>query len=343
MHMADYLISPQVGGVMLAASAGLIAYCSKKVKDELDDRKIPLMGVLAAFIFAAQMINFSIPGTGSSGHLGGGLILAILLGRHAGFLAIASILIIQALFFSDGGLLALGCNIFNLGFFPCFIAYPFIYNMITKNQFTRNRIMIGSIVAVVIGLQLGAFGVVLQTVFSGISKLPFTAFTLSMQSIHLAIGLVEGLVTAAVVIFVWKARPEILESAYNSKPIGAIPVRNVVIAFFAAALITGGVLSWFASSNPDGLESAIHKISGVEELETPKKEIYSSLSKIQKKTAILPDYDYKPASAAMETKKNNQSESLMAVSSGTTISGIIGSILSLIMIGAIGFIIKRRK
>jgi ABC-type Co2+ transport system permease subunit len=100
MHMADALISPAVGGTMWAAAAGLVAYSSRKVKDELDDRKIPLMGVLGAFIFAAQMINFTIPGTGSSGHLGGALILAVLLGPYAAFLTIASVLTIQALWLS---------------------------------------------------------------------------------------------------------------------------------------------------------------------------------------------------------------------------------------------------
>ena len=89
--MADALISPAVGGTMWAVSAGLIGYCSKKVKDNMDDITIPLMGVMGAFIFAAQMINFTIPGTGSSGHLGGGMILAILLGPYAGFLTMASV------------------------------------------------------------------------------------------------------------------------------------------------------------------------------------------------------------------------------------------------------------
>ena len=116
MHMADALISPAVGGAMWAVSAAAVAWCSKKVKEDLDERKVPLMGVLGAFVFAAMMINFTIPGTGSSGHLGGGLLLAVLLGPHAAFLVIASILVVQALFFADGGLLALGCNIFNLGF-----------------------------------------------------------------------------------------------------------------------------------------------------------------------------------------------------------------------------------
>src|SRR5512140_3156258 len=163
MHMADALLSPAVGGTMWAASAGTIAYCSAKVRKELDDRKVPLMGVLGAFLFAAQMINFTIPATGSSGHLGGGLLLAILLGPHAAFLTIASVLVVQALFFADGGLLALGCNIFNLGVFPAFIAYPLIYRNITDMHPTKSRITIAAIVSSIIGLQLGATGVVLQT------------------------------------------------------------------------------------------------------------------------------------------------------------------------------------
>ncbi len=173
MHMADALISPAVGGTMWAASAGLIGFCSKKVQTEIDDGKIPLMGVLGAFIFAAQMINFTIPGTGSSGHIGGGIILAIILGPYAAFLTMASILIIQALFFADGGLLALGCNIFNLGFFSCFIAYPFIYKPISGKKPSQARILTGAILASIVGLQLGSLGVVLQTVISGIAELSF--------------------------------------------------------------------------------------------------------------------------------------------------------------------------
>ena len=134
MHMADALLSQAVGGTMWAATAALIGYSAKKVQKTLDDQTIPLMGVLGAFIFAAQMINFTIPATGSSGHLGGGMILAILLGPYAAFLTMASVLTIQALFFADGGLLALGCNIFNLGFFPCFLVYPLIYQKNCRAQ-----------------------------------------------------------------------------------------------------------------------------------------------------------------------------------------------------------------
>ena len=127
MHMADGFVSPAVGCTMWAATAAITVLCARKIKQEKEARLVPLMGVLGAFIFACQMLNFTIPGTGSSGHLGGGLILAILLGPYAGFLVMAAILAVQALFFADGGLLALGCNIFNLGFFSCLVAYPFIY------------------------------------------------------------------------------------------------------------------------------------------------------------------------------------------------------------------------
>jgi len=132
MHMADALITPAVGGIMMAVSAASVGYSVKKVKQELDDKKVPLMGVMGAFVFAGQMVNFTIPATGSSGHIGGGILLAALLGPYAAFLVISAVIIIQALFFADGGLLALGCNIFNMGFFACFIAYPLLYRPIVQ-------------------------------------------------------------------------------------------------------------------------------------------------------------------------------------------------------------------
>ncbi len=345
MHMADALLSPVVGGTMWAASAGAIAYCSAKVRKELDDRNVPLMGVLGAFIFAAQMINFSIPVTGSSGHLGGGLLLAILLGPHAAFLTIASVLVVQALFFADGGLLALGCNIFNLGFFPAFIAYPFIYKKIVGGQDNRFRMSTAAIVAAVAGLQMGAFGVVLETYFSGISDLPFSTFVLLMQPIHLAIGIVEGFVTATVVTFIYKARPELLQEAGKNKLVAARPLRNVLIAFSVAALFTGGIFSWFASNNPDGLEWAIAHVTGKEELKAPERGIHAALSSLQGKIAFLPDYSLnKTAEAGIEEKSAavaKKKES--SVNAGTSLSGILGGLLTLGLALTVGFILKKRN
>jgi len=339
--MADALISPAVGGVMWAATAGLIAYSSKKVKDTADDRKIPLMGVLGAFIFAAQMINFTIPATGSSGHLGGGMILSILLGPYAAFLVMASVLVVQALFFGDGGLLALGCNIFNLGFWPCFIVYPLIYKKIVGDDPGKGKIMTGSLIAAIIGLQLGAFSVVLETVFSWISELPFNTFVVLMQPIHLAIGIVEGIVTAAVVMFVWNAKPEILDAAAHLKQIGQISITKVLVGLVIAVAVIGGALSWFASANPDGLEWSMFKTAGVEELES-KDGIHESLSALQEKTAFLPDYGFKQGETKTEPEAVSE-PAWPAVEPGTSVAGIVGGALVLLVSVMIGFLLRRHK
>lgn len=292
MHMADALLSPTVGCTMMAVSVGLTAYSIKKVQNDpnSDESRAPLMGVMGAFVFAAQMINFSIPGTGSSGHLGGGLMLAILLGPFAGFLTMASVLLIQALFFGDGGLLAYGANLFNMGFLTCFIAYPFIYMPLTKHKKTAGRLMIATVVTAIAGLQLGSFSVVLETVFSGKTDLPFGTFALFMQPIHLAIGLVEGLVTAAVIGYVWKARPELLlaNPAVRSKP--SRSMKRILLVFSICAVFMVVVLSLIASNNPDGLEWSIGKILGNGNLPAsgPVQEFFGYL---QNKTALFPGYE----------------------------------------------------
>ena len=355
MHMADALLSPAVGAGMWAFSAGAIAYCSRKVQQEMDDRKIPLMGVLGAFLFAAQMINFTIPATGSSGHLGGGLLLTILLGPYAAFLTIASVLMVQALFFADGGLLALGCNIFNMGFLPAFLVYPFIYKSIVGNGRSRRRLSAAIMVSAIVGLQLGPFGVVLETWLSGTSALPFATFLLLMQPIHLAIGIVEGLATAAVVSFVFKARPEILQGALEARAIGRVPMRNLLVAFLVAALFTGGVVSWCASKNPDGLEWAIAKVTGTGELAEPTQGVHAALAALQETTAFLPDYAFRKTAApekpelvqtavrkeaaarpAGETKKDEGGRV------GTSVAGLVGSLLVLMFTVLSGFLLKRR-
>ena len=336
MHMADALLSPAVGGTMWAVSAGTIIYCSRTLRKEMEGGKAPLMGVLGAFLFAAQMINFTIPATGSSGHLGGGLLLAVLLGPAAAFITIASVLVVQALFFADGGMLALGCNIFNLGFFPAFIAYPFIYKPLAGSVPSKTRIAVAAMVAAIIGLQLGAFSVVLETVASGISSLPFATFTGFMQPIHLAIGVVEGLVTGAVVFFVYQARPEIIQSVQDAKPLGATPLRNVLAAFLALALLTGGLVSWFASENPDGLEWAIAKISGTEELAGPEEGLHAKLAALQESVAFLPDYTFKKPVQQPENEAGTES------SLGTSVAGIVGGLLTLAIAFLSGIFLRKQ-
>jgi len=341
MHMADALISPAVGGSMLAVTAGLIGYSSKKLKESLDDKVIPLMGVLGAFIFAGQMINFTIPGTGSSGHIGGGMLLAILLGPYAAFITIASVLIIQAFFFADGGILALGCNIFNMGLFPCFICYPLIYRKIAGTGINRKKILIGTLLAVVTGLQFGAFSVVIETLVSGISALPFQTFVMLMQPIHMAIGIIEGVATSAVILFIYNAQPELAVGKINlPEKTSVSPVKKVILGIFAATLITGGVFSWLASTHPDGLEWSMFKTAGITELESPANGIHLWLGNLQKKTAFLPDYNFKVSENA---QKSEGDTSWPAVKTGTSVSGIAGGVLTLLLVLLIGFILKKRK
>ncbi len=331
MHMADALVSPVVGGVMLAVSAGAVVYAATKIKkDELDEKKVPLMGIMGAFVFAAQMINFTVPGTGSSGHIGGGILLAALLGANPAFLTITAVLIIQALFFGDGGLLALGCNIFNMGIIPCFLIYPLIFRPIIKKGFGGKNLSFASILSVMVGLELGAFCVVLETQFSGITELPFGTFVALMLPIHLAIGLVEGIVTSGVLMFVNKVRPEILNSAFDKTKLGSVSIKKVALILTLAAVVIGGGLSLLASAYPDGLEWSMQGVTGSTELESSS-QVHDTASEIQESTAILPDYSFK-----------SDSENIL----GTSTSGIVGGTMTLALAGAAGLTIsavKKRK
>lgn len=325
--MADALVSPSVGGFFWAVSAYLTVKSSAALKNNNDTGKTALMGVLAAFVFASQMINFTIPGTGSSGHIGGGLLLAILLGPERAFLSMVSILAVQALFFADGGLLALGCNIFNMGFFPCFIAYPFIYKKISEKIEGTKGIFWGAVTASTAGLLMGAFFVVLQTVFSGITSLPAEIFLLLMLPIHFAIGAVEGFATAMVIIYVYSKMPEVLTLSKDEAE--SKHMRHAVALFALLAVATGGLFAWYASSSPDGLEWSIERAAGISELDTPVTLLHSLSSSIQERFAPLPDYAFKS-----ETTSENM---------GTTVSGLIGSIITMTLALALGMFFRKRN
>lgn len=344
MHMSDALLSPAVGAAFWSGALGTMAWCSRKLKENLDEKMVPLMGVIGAFIFAAQMINFTIPATGSSGHLGGGMILAILLGPYAGFIVMASVLTVQAFFFADGGLLALGCNIWNLGFYPCFLAYPLLYKPLTRGIPGPARLAAATLLSAVVALQLGAFSVVLETFLSGRSELPFSTFSIMMLPIHLAIGLVEGIVTAGVVNYVRVLKPDLLESVASTVPPGAgVSLRKIVVSFLVIALVTGGLLSWFASKKPDGLEWSIEKIYGKPELPEQQQGIAPALKKIQGKTALLPDYNFREGNAAEETGESTAA--WPRIEKGTSVSGLVGAVIVLGIIAVLGLVFKfiRRK
>ena len=328
MHMADALISPIVGGAMWAVTAGTIAYSANKLTKEniLETKKMPLMGIAGAFVFAAQMINFTIPMTGSSGHLGGGLLLAALLGAHAGLIVISIVLAIQALFFADGGLLAMGCNIFNMGILACFVAYPYIFKPIVRKGFTKKTIFLASISGAIFSLLAGSFGVVLQTLMSGITELPFVAFSALMLPIHLVIGAVEGIITAAVLIFIHNEQPELLKLSPSGGNLKKVATVLIIVTIF-----TGGILSWFASSYPDGLEWSIFNTAGTEELEADYK-IHETAAEIQEATSLMPDYGFK-----------NAEESESPINVGTSFAGVVGSGIVLLLSSGIGYLASRKR
>ena len=338
MHMADALLSPAVGLTMSAVSVAAIGYSVVKVKrDEFSEKKIPIMGVAGAMVFAAQMIDFTIPMTGSSGHIGGGILLAGLLGGVPAFLSIAAVIIIQCLFFADGGLLALGANIFNLGVIPCLLIYPLIFKPFIKEEINYKRITAASIFAVIVGLQLGAFGVVLMTTLSGITALPFTTFAALMLPIHLIIGLIEGIITAAILCFIYRTRKEIIETANAGAQMSGISIKGVVILIVITAILLGGVVSLFTSEKPDGLEWSIERtteqVLGEETEIEAEGGIYDITADIQGSTAFLPDYEFA-----------NDPENPL----GTSLSGILGVAITFVLAASTGSVIsvikkQRRK
>ncbi len=327
MHMADALLAPAVAATMYVASGAAAGVSIHQLRKDDEPQKLPTMAVTAALVFAGQMINYTIPGTGSSGHMCGGMMLSALLGPYGGFLSMIVILAIQCLFFADGGLMALGANIWNMAFYGCFVGYFLIWRPIMRSRWfgegkgaQRARIICASLIGCIVTLQLGAFSVVLETSLSGITELPFGAFVSLMQPIHLAIGLIEGLITAAVLCFVLESRPELLRDVQPTGDPSKHSLKTTIAVLAAVALVVGGGLSLLASSNPDGLEWALfgNAESGYAEnmgLDEDNFGVSSSAAEkaesIQEKTSFLPDYSF----------ANSDS------SAGTTVSGIVGAAL----------------
>lgn len=316
MHMSDGLISTPVAAVAAVAAAALIAVAGTKVKKMQRSDLVPLTGVLGAFVFAAQMVNFSIPGTGSSGHIIGGVLLAAFLGPWAAFLALSSVIIIQCLLFADGGLLALGCNIVNMAAMSCLVAYPLVYRPLAGRNPSVARTMCASVAACTVVLEAGACLVAVETKLSGVTALSTGTFLLLMTAIHLAIGIGEGLATGAVLGFVRRVKPSLLDREADSTPRRKVPM-GAVVAFALAAVAIGGGLSLAASQDPDGLEWSIEKVAGATELETGGTAA-AVAAKVQNGTAAMPDYD-------------------------NTLSGVIGASLVMFTVWGVCSLLTRRR
>jgi len=208
MHIPDGFISTPVVAAGVAVAAGSVAYAVKATNKNMGEKQIPLMGVLAAFIFAAQMLNFPVAG-GTSGHLIGAALAAILLGPWAGVLIMTCVLIVQSLIFQDGGLLALGVNIFNMGVVPCFVGYYLYGGIASLFKQRKLSIMVGSGVAAWFTVVMASVACAIELAISG--TVPLGVALPAMAGVHAIIGIGEGLITAAVLALVLATRADLLE------------------------------------------------------------------------------------------------------------------------------------
>ncbi|HOW72379.1 MAG TPA: energy-coupling factor ABC transporter permease [Phycisphaerae bacterium] len=320
MHMANELLTPVVALLFMVVSAGVLMLASARVGASFEQDRIPLMGVLGAFVFAAQMINFPIlPGT--SGHFGGGVLLAILLGPHAATLVMTSILIVQCLIFQDGGLLALGTNVFNLGIVPAYLGYA-LFRLMAGLRPSGGRLYASVFVATLVGMVAGAAMVPIEVRLSGLFVAPMHKFLLAMIGLHLLVGLGEAIITFLVIGYVVRVRPGLLGPVADrvSAATGKIGLKGVLASFFVVALLLGGVVAHWASEAPDALESITaaegHQPAMVAANEN---ETISRATAWQERTALLPDYRW------------------------TSLSGIAGTALTLAMVWLVGRGLARRR
>lgn len=266
MHLGNGIICPVTGIPMLFAAGVAAFYAFKKAKQDFSKDKIPYTVALTSFVFALQMINFAIPQTGSSGHIIGGLLLAILLGPSTAFLAMCIILTVQSLLFADGSIMALGCNIINMGALACFVTYPLFYKPLEK----LNKPFLGAFIASIVALQLGSIGVVTEGALSGsIAINSILKFTGLMQAIHFPIGLVEGTLTGLAVI-----------AAKN------FDYKKLSICFGTLGFVLASFISQYASQKPDGLEWSLLNIQN-SIIPQVQGQLYAISEILQAKTAIL--------------------------------------------------------
>ena len=210
MHIPDGFLNAPTCGSFWAISVGTIGYALRKLKAILKEKMIPLMGISSAFIFAAQMLNFPITG-GTSGHLIGGVLAAVLLGPWGGMIVISAVLIVQCLIFQDGGLTALGANVFNMAIIGSGLGY-LIYAWIRKHVKGNKGIITGSALASWASVVLASLSCAIQLGISGTS--PFKLVIPAMVGIHALIGIGEALITSLVVLTLLKVRPDLI---YNEE------------------------------------------------------------------------------------------------------------------------------
>lgn len=256
MHIPDGFLNIPVSAIGWVFLILILSYALKQTQTQLRERQIPLMGILAAFVFAAQMINFPVAG-GTSGHLLGATLVAIFVGPWAAILIMTCVIGVQSLLFQDGGLLALGFNITNMGIISAFggyLAYKYIMKLMKQSPTSQ---LIGAGIGAWLGVVLAAIATSLELAVSGTS--PLAIVMPAMIAIHIVIGLGEALITVAAIAFVRQTRPDLIgdTATIRSNGSGWIVVGLMIALILAFA-------SPLADSNPDGLER-VAQTQGFEE------------------------------------------------------------------------------
>ncbi len=243
LHIPDGFLNVPISLLCWLITIILISQAVRHTKTSLGERQVPLMGIMAALIFAAQMINFPVAG-GTSGHLLGGVLAAVVLGPWAGMVVMASVVAVQGLLFQDGGLLAMGANILNMGLLSALIGYGLYRLVLGQNRLVKLT-TIG--LAAWLSVMTGALVTSLELWLSGTS--PLRIVVPAMLGVHAFIGLGEALITVAAISFIMQTRADILESA-TPDPHGG---RGWIVGGVVATIIVLFLSPW-ASADPDGLE-----------------------------------------------------------------------------------------
>ena len=243
LHIPDGFLSPAVALICWVITIVVVALSIRKTSHALGQKQIPLMGIMAAFIFAAQMINFPVPG-GTSGHLLGGALAAIALGPWPAVLVMTAVVSVQGLLFQDGGLLAMGANILNMGILTAAVGYG-LYRLVA-NRSTGLKLGVAGLAAW-LSVMTSALATSLELWLSGTSRLDIVMP--AMLLVHALIGIGEALITVAALAFIMKVRPDILAGEKETQKGG---IGWVVVGILITLAVV--VISPLASSNPDGLE-----------------------------------------------------------------------------------------
>lgn len=265
MHIPDGFLSPTIALIFWLLAAVVVAYALWRVNREFDERRVPLMGVLAAAIFAGQMLNFAVAG-GTSGHLLGAALATILLGPWASIVVMTVVVGVQALLFQDGGLLVLGANIFNMAIVGSLVAYA-VYHVIRRLLAGRSwALYVASFAAAWLSIVIAALVAALQLALSGTS--PANLAVPAMGGIHMLIGIGEGLITVGALSLLAATRRDLVEQPATAQSVQ----RGVVIIGLAIAILLA-ILSPLASSYPDGLEWVAEQQGFIERAQEPLYEI----------------------------------------------------------------------